>query len=146
MITPAPVSPELLASIPALPISQVYRALGTQPQGLTQTEAEQRLALYGRNLIRKVKGKPLWLKFVVNFTHLMAILLWIGGFIALAARLPELAFAIWLVNLINGLFSFWQEYRAERATEALRKLMPAYARVVRDGQEQRLLAEELVPG
>ena len=146
MITPAPVSPELLASIPALPISQVYRTLGAQPQGLTQTEAEQRLAIYGRNVIRKVKGKPLWLKFVVNFTHLMAILLWIGGFIALAARLPELAIAIWLVNLINGLFSFWQEYRAERATEALRKLMPAYARVVRDGQEQRLLAEELVPG
>ena len=142
----ARVSPELLASIPALPISEVYRFLGTQPQGLTQTEAEQRLVAYGRNVIRKVKGKPLWLKFIVNFTHLMAILLWIGGFIALAARLPELAFAIWLVNLINGLFSFWQEYRAERATEALRKLMPAYARVVRDGQEQRLLAEELVPG
>ncbi|MCB9078802.1 MAG: cation-transporting P-type ATPase [Anaerolineaceae bacterium] len=144
--TSARVSPELLASIPAWPIPEVYHALDTQPQGLAQTEAEQRLATYGRNVIRKVKGKPLWLKFVVNFTHLMAILLWIGGFIALAARLPELAFAIWLVNLINGLFSFWQEYRAERATEALRKLMPAYARVVRDGQEQRLLAEELVPG
>ena len=98
MITPAPVSPELLASIPALPISQVYRTLGAQPQGLTQTEAEQRLAIYGRNVIRKVKGKPLWLKFVVNFTHLMAILLWIGGFIALAAQLPELAIAIWLVS------------------------------------------------
>jgi len=62
------------------------------------------------------------------------------------AQMPQLGMAIWLVNLINGAFSFWQEYKAEQATTALRRLLPTYARVLRDGQEQRLLGEALVPG
>ena len=129
-----------------MPVSEVYQALATQFQGLSQAEADKRLQHFGRNVIRKVRGKPLWVKFLANFTHLMALLLWFGGFMAFAAQLPQLGAATWLVNLINGLFSFWQEYRAERATEALRRLMPTYARVLREGKEQRLLAEELVPG
>ncbi|MCB0153679.1 MAG: HAD-IC family P-type ATPase, partial [Anaerolineae bacterium] len=137
---------DTLQAIPSLPSAEVYAWLETRPQGLSQAEAEQRLQQVGPNRIREIKGKPLWLKFVANFTHLMASLLWLGGLLALAADLPQLAVAIWLVNLINGLFSFWQEFRAERATEALRQLMPAYARVLRDGQEQRILAEALVPG
>jgi magnesium-transporting ATPase (P-type) len=141
-----PSAPESRPPVHACPIPDVYQALSSEPQGLSQAEAERRLAYFGRNLIREVKGKPLWLKLLANFTHLMALLLWIGGFIALAAQLPQLAIAIWLVNLLNGAFSFWQEYRAERATAALRQLMPTYARVLRDGQEQRLLAEELAPG
>ena len=65
------------------------------------------------------------------------------GFIA---QMPQLGIAIWMVNVINGVFSFWQEFKAEKATEALRKLLPTYARVLRDGEEQRIPAEELVPG
>ena len=137
---------DVLQTIPSLTIAEVYTGLETQPQGLSQAEADRRLQQSGRNVIREIKGKPLWLKFLANFTHLMATLLWLGGLIAFAAELPQLAVAIWLVNLINGLFSFWQEYRAEQATAALRKLMPTYARVLRDGLEQRILAEELVPG
>ena len=76
----------------------------------------------------------------------MAVLLWVGGFIGFIAGMPELGVAIWIVNLINGVFSFWQEYQAEKATEALRRLLPRYARVRRDGGEQRVRAEELVPG
>ena len=58
----------------------------------------------------------------------------------------ELGIAIWLVNIINGLFSFIQEYRASQATAALNKLLPAYARVLRDGKEDKILAQDLVPG
>ena len=43
-------------------------------------------------------------------------------------------------------FRFWQEYKAERATAALKRLLPSYVRVMRGGQEQRILAEDLVPG
>jgi hypothetical protein len=50
------------------------------------------------------------------------------------------------VILINGIFSFWQEYRAERAISALTKLLPQQALVLRDGQLQPILAEMLVPG
>ena len=52
--------------------------------------------------------------------------------------MPQLGIAIWTVNVINGVFSFWQEYKAENATEALRRLFPTYARVLRDGEEQRI--------
>lgn len=75
-----------------------------------------------------------------------AILLWLGGGIAFAAQLPELGVAIWIVNLINGFFSSWQEYKADRATEALRSLLPREVTVLRDGEPHRILAEALVPG
>ena len=76
----------------------------------------------------------------------MAVLLWVGGAVAFVARMPQLGVAVWLVNVINGVFSFWQEYRAEKATAALRRMLPTYARVLRDAEEKRIQAEELVPG
>lgn len=133
-------------TIYSLSLTDVYPAVESQPLGLSQLEAEERLKRFGRNALREVKGKPLYLKFLANFTHLMAILLWIGGVVALIAQMPQLAIAVWMVNVINGVFSFWQEFRAEKATEALRKMLPSYARVLRNGEEQRILAEELVPG
>ncbi len=129
-----------------LPIPEVYAALGSRPSGLTQAEAQERLERYGRNAIREIKGKPLWRKFLANFTHTMALLLWVGGIVGFLAQQPQLGIAIWLVNVINGIFSFWQEFKAEKATEALRRLLSPYARVLRDGTEQRIPAAELVPG
>ncbi len=129
-----------------LSIDAVYGELKTCSDGLSTQEAEERLKKFGKNAIREIKGKPLIVKFLSNFTHLMAILLWVGGAAAILAQMPQLAIAVWMVNVINGAFSFWQEFRAEKATEALRKLIPAYARVLREGVEQRILAEELVPG
>jgi magnesium-transporting ATPase (P-type) len=120
--------------------------LGTRPAGLTSDEAQERLERFGPNLIREAKGKPLWVRLLANFTHLMAILLWVGGVVAFIGQLPQIGIAIWMVNLINGGFSFWQEFKAEKATEALKRLLPAYVRLLRGGEEQRILAEELVPG
>ncbi|MDD1715559.1 MAG: cation-transporting P-type ATPase, partial [Methanolinea sp.] len=130
----------------ALTVPEVYHLYATGPGGLTRAEAEERLRQVGKNIIREVKGKPLIFKFIANFTHLMAIMLWIGGAVGFIAQMPQLGLAIWMVNIINGLFSFWQEYRAEKATEALKKLLPSYARVLRDGEECRVLSEDLVPG
>jgi magnesium-transporting ATPase (P-type) len=132
--------------IQALPAVEAYEVLETRPEGLTQSEAEERLRRFGRNEISEVKGKPLWQKLVANFVHLMAVLLWAGGAVAFVAGMPQLGVAVWLVNVINGVFSFWQEYRAEKATAALRRMLPTYARVLRDAEEKRIQAEELVPG
>jgi Ca2+-transporting ATPase len=129
-----------------LPVSEAYSLLSSRPQGLSSREVDDRLQQDGPNTIQKIKGRPLYLKLLSNFTHLMAILLWIGGGVAFIAHMPQLAIAVWMVNVINGAFSFWQEYRAEKATEALRQLLPVYARVLRDGEEQRILAEQLVRG
>jgi magnesium-transporting ATPase (P-type) len=129
----------------ALPVSEVYRVLETRIEGLKGSEAEARLKLYGRNTLQITQKKNLS-SLVANFTHLMAVLLWVGGMMAFLAGLPQLGAAIRLVNLINGIFSYWQEYRAEKATEALAKMLPAYARDLRDGEERRILAEKLMPG
>jgi Cation transport ATPase len=61
----------------------------------------------------------------------MAVLLWVAGAMAFVAGQPQLGWAIWAVVLINGVFSFWQEYRAERALAELRRLLPVNVRVDR---------------
>lgn len=133
-------------SIHTAPAEEVYRSLATDLGGLPPDEAERRLHRFGPNTIREVRRAPLVLKFLANFTHLMAVLLWVGGAVAFAAQMPQLGVAIWMVNVINGAFSFWQEFKAERATEALRRMLPSFARVVRGGEDQRVAAEALVPG
>lgn len=140
------VDKELVSKIYALPIGEIYSALGTRPDGLLEAEVVERQHKYGLNVLHEARGKPLYIKLLANFTHLMAILLWVGGLVGFIAQMPQLGIAIWMVNVINGVFSFWQEYRAERATEALRKLLPTYARVLRGGEEARIQAEQLVPG
>ena len=140
------ITEEVLGSIHQLSIDEVYQTLGSCVQGLTAIECQQRLEQFGPNAIQKSRGTPLIVRLLSNFTHLMAILLWVGGIVALIAKMPELAIAVWLVNIINGMFSFWQEFRASKATEALQKMLPSYARVLRDAHEARVPVEELVPG
>lgn len=135
-----------VAQIPRLTSDKVFSALGTSAAGLSAQEAEARQRRYGKNVIQSGKKKSRVLVFLSNFTHMMAILLWVAGVIAFAAGMPELGVAVWLVNVINGCFSYWQESKADKATEALKKMLPSYVNVIRDGQEQKVLAEDLVPG
>lgn len=114
--------------------------------GLTDAEVKSRLAKYGKNVIAATKKQSLLKVFLTNFTSMMAILLWVAGLIALMTGTPELGIAIWLVNLINGVFSFWQQYRAQQATSALQKMLPSYVKVMRAGQTNKILAADLVPG
>lgn len=127
-------------------IGDVFSLCSTRPEGLTRVEAAEALARFGKNVLIKKRKKSVYIRFLVNFTHLMAILLWIGGMIAVIADMIQLGIAIWLVNVINGIFSFWQEFRAEKAADALMKLLPAHVRVMREGEVIDILAEDLVPG
>lgn len=140
---PAPTEPTPIESVAA---ELVYEALGLRREGLSASEAAERLAQHGPNVLHEAPRQSLAVRLAAHFTHLMAILLWAGSVIALLAGLPQLSVAVVLVNIINGLFSFWQEYKAERATEALRRLLPVRARVLREGREAQVLADELVPG
>jgi Ca2+-transporting ATPase len=130
----------------ALRPGEVYAALETSPDGLGQAEAQSRLSLYGPNLLRPAPRDPLWLHLIAHNTHLMALLLWGAGLVALLSGEPTIGFVIWFVVLLNAAFSFWQEYRAEQAMESLSKLLPAHARVLRDGGELQIEAQALVPG
>ncbi|HSQ78340.1 MAG TPA: HAD-IC family P-type ATPase [Nitrospirota bacterium] len=129
-----------------LPLEEIYEELGTDATGLTEEEALKRLERYGPNVLKEVRGKPLPLRFIENLTSFFALLLWTGGILAFFARMPELGWAIFAVIIINAVFSFWQEYKAERALEALKRLLPPMARVLRGGTKKEAPATELVPG
>jgi len=125
---------------------EACKTMNSRPEGLSSVQARENQEKFGKNIIKDKKEKSIILIFLSNFISTMAILLWVGGLVAFFAKMPELAIAIWMVNVINGVFSFWQEFRASKATEALKKLLSSNARVLRDNKELQILTEDLVPG
>ena len=125
---------------------EVLALLRGGPQGLGEDAAAERLATYGPNVLERVRRRPLALRLGEQFVSLFAALLWVGGALAFLAGLPELGWAIFAVIIINGIFSFLQEFRAERAVQALQALLPHEITVLRDGRAARLPATRIVPG
>lgn len=126
--------------------AEVYRALETSPDGLSQSEVESRRSLYGANLLSEPPRPSRWSLLVTHIVHPMALLLLAAGLLAFIVREPVLGLIIWGLVLANAGFSFWREYRAEQAMAALRQRLPAYARVLREGSEVQVPASEIVPG
>jgi P-type Ca2+ transporter type 2C len=121
-------------------------AAGTACKGLTSEQAAVRLAEHGPNVL-PAEAPPHWLRrFARNLTHLFAALLWCGSVLAWLAGMPELAAAVVAVILVNAVFSFVQEHRAERAVAALRRILPQRVRVRRDGSTREVDAAEVVLG
>jgi calcium-translocating P-type ATPase len=77
-------------------------------------------------------------------THFFAAMLWIAGILAFVAGMPQLGVAIFVIVVINAVFAFVQEHRAERAAERLRDLLPRWVTVLRDGSPREVDAAELV--
>ncbi len=127
---------------------QLFETLKVDINGLTIGEAKKRLERYGPNVIKEKKKRSLVLRFIDNFIHLFAIILWIAAGLCFIPRvdMPQLGYAIILVIVINAIFSFMQEYRAEKALESLKKIIPSYSTVLRDGEVSEILSIELVPG
>jgi len=135
-----------LRAVAAMSADEVLAALESSPRGLSESEARRRRARYGLNRLVIARRPSVALRFLAQVTHFFALLLWAAAALAFLGGMPELGWAIIVVILINAVFSFWQEYRAERAVEALQRLLPATALVLRDGEERLVPAEELVPG
>jgi magnesium-transporting ATPase (P-type) len=133
-------------SIWTLSTQAVYESLGSAAGGLSDQEAAQRFQQFGANELPEAAHRPLWLRFTDQLTHLMALLLWVAGILAFISNSPELGWAIWAVIWINALFSFWQEFQAEQALAALKKVLPSQVKVERKGQLQQRPARELVRG
>jgi len=123
-----------------------YKELKTSPKGLTDDEAQSRLQEYGPNKLPEIKRTPLIFKFLANLYNLFAILLWVGAVLSFITGVPELGYAIIAVIILNAIFAFIQEYKAEKAIEALKQLLPSYTKVLRKGEIKQILAEEVVPG
>jgi len=139
--------------IARLAFDNALQELQSGPDGLSHEEARQRLVQYGPNSLQEVKGPPLARRFLQQFTHFLAILLWIAAGLSFLAEslkpgegMATLGWAILAVILINAIFSFVQEYKAERAVQALHRLLPAASWVIRSGQQRQIPRQELVPG
>jgi magnesium-transporting ATPase (P-type) len=129
-----------------LPPAEVYTELITSSEGLSSDEATARLKLNGPNLLTEVTGYSDWQKLLSHTIHPLAGMLWAAGAIAFVISEPVLGIVIWILVLVNSVFSYWRERRTEQAMKALRRLLPAYARLARDGCEQSIPASDLVPG
>ena len=132
--------------IKTLPPEAVYQELDTSKEGLSPEEVDKRLQEYGLNQIEEVKQKPIIFKFLANLYQILALLLWGASILAFISGTPQLGFAIIAVIIINAIFSFWQEYEAEKAVAALKKILPSRAKVIRQGATVEILASQLVPG
>ncbi len=131
----------------------VLQRLVTSENGLTEEEAKKRLSEFGLNEIKEVKKISLSIKFLKQFTHFLAILLWIGAGLAFLSEylhpgegMLTLGLAIVGVVLINAVFTFVQEYRAEKSIEKLKLLLPFNVKVIREGKEKEVHSKEVVPG
>jgi magnesium-transporting ATPase (P-type) len=114
--------------------------------GLSSGDAARLLREVGPNVIAEARPPSHVRRFLAQLVHLFALLLWVGALLAWLAGVPALTAAIVAVVVINAVFAFIQEYRAERATEALTQLLPQIARVRRDGDVVEVEASALVPG
>jgi sodium/potassium-transporting ATPase subunit alpha len=139
--------------INSLSKEDALRQLVSSEDGLSETEAAKRLAENGFNEIREVHKTSLAKRFFRQFTHFLAVLLWVGAGLAFLSEylhpgegMATLGLAIIGVILINAIFTFIQEYRAEKALEALKKLLPFYVQTIREGSEKKIHSREVVPG
>src|SRR5262245_46119453 len=130
-----------------LPIAEISARLETDATaGLTRAEAANRLARYGPNAIQEGERRSPWRMLLDQFTDFMIIVLLVAAVISGFIGEVIDTIAILVIVLMNGLIGFIQEYRAERAMAALKKLAAATARVLREGAVVELPAADLVPG
>jgi len=114
--------------------------------GLDAETASLRLDQAGRNVLQEKGRRHPLLMLASQFTDFMILVLIAAAVVAGFAGEPQDAIAIVAIVILNGIIGFVQEYRAERAMAALKKMASPQARVIRDGQAALIDAAELVPG
>ena len=142
-----------MSQIQNVATDRVFELLHSRTQGLHPNEAEERLREVGPNSLKAPQRFRLLRILVRQLTNFFSLLLDVAAALCFVAdamqpgeRMNVLGWALLAVSLLNALFSFLQEYRVERAMQALAKFLPPRVLVRRSAQEQELLAEELVPG
>jgi Ca2+-transporting ATPase len=130
----------------AMSVDETYAALASDPAGLTGAEATARLAQFGPNELQAAETISPWRILLEQFKNVLIIILLVA--VALSAFLGHgiEALAIGIIVMFAVVLGFVQEYRAERAIEALREMAAPTATVLRDGDEIELPARDLVPG
>ncbi|MBA3003771.1 MAG: cation-transporting P-type ATPase [Desulfurivibrio sp.] len=131
----------------------LLRQLKTSEDGLTSSQVARRLREFGPNVLEKAAKKNYLLAYLGQYSNFFAILLEVAALLSFIADHydPEkgsdiLGYAILGAVIINATFTFWQEYRADKAMEELLKLIPTMVSLKRDNQVIQIKAENLVPG
>ena len=125
---------------------QAFAGLKSQPSGLSQAEVIERTLQYGANEIQAAKRISAWEILLDQFKNILILILLGATAISLFLGHGVESIAIAVIVLFAVLLGFIQEYRAERAIEALRQMAAPTASVLRDGMEVKIPARELVPG
>ena len=130
----------------ALPVHECLNILETSREGISEEEAQKRIAIFGKNSIPE-KSKTTKLKTFLNqFKSPLIFILLIAGTITLATKEYTGAAFIFSAAFINVFLSFYQENKAEAALSHLKTYIEKRARVLRDGREYEIDADDLVPG
>lgn len=126
--------------------SKVFEVIGSLSTGLSEEEAALRLGEYGKNELEEKKKKPAWLLFLSQFTDFMILVLLAAAVIAgIAGDVTDTIIILGIV-LLNAIVGFIQEYKAEKAMEALMKMAALKAQVLRNNEWRTVLSAGLVPG
>ena len=132
-------------NLQTLPLAEVEKELGSSPAGLTQAEAQKRLAKYGPNEIAEKKTNEI-LKFLSYFWGPIPWMIEAAVILSAAARhWPDFGIIL-LLLLANAVVGFWEEHQAGNAIAALKATLAIKARVKRDGKWVNPAARDLVPG
>ena len=126
--------------------SEATKLLKSSEKGLTKNEAEKRLEEFGYNELQKEKKLTALTIFLSQFKNALILLLIFAGLLSLFLGERIEPIAIFGIVFLNAILGFIQEYKAEKAIEALEKISAPTAKVLRDGKEQKIPAREVVPG
>lgn len=129
-----------------VPEAELLRQLGATPRGLTSDEARQRLARFGPNLLTPRKRADELTLLLAQFKSPLILILFLAAGLSFFLHDPVDASIIMGIVLASGLLGFWQERGAAHALEKLLAMVRTTAVVLRDGAEQEVPAEAIVPG
>ncbi len=124
----------------------VLEALKTSPTGLNEQEAQSRLSQFGYNELKERKGVTPLQIFLNQFKDVFVIMLIVATVISFLIGEFVDGATIAAIVILNSIVGFFQEYRSEKAIEAMKKLTAPKARMLRDGREMIVPAREIVPG
>ncbi|GAB3639001.1 cation-translocating P-type ATPase [Hymenobacter arcticus] len=128
------------------PVADVARELATAPTGLDAATARQRLAEHGPNQLADTHQKTIWQLLLHQLADVMILVLLAAAGVSVLIGEAKSAYVILAIVVLNAVIGFVQEFRADKALEALQKMAASHAQVLRNGQAQQVPTSELVPG
>ena len=130
----------------SISIEEVFKNLKVTKDGLLSEQIEEKISQYGKNILpEKKKAHPI-IKFLAQFVNVFALILIVAAVISFIFENQIDSWVIVTILFLNAIIGFVEEYRAERAIDALKGMVVKQAKVIRDGILKKVRAEKIVPG